>query len=693
MILTTYGEQQLTRQTAFNPLALERRHEADGAMSYLDLENLVRDMENEPPWREDANLNAAYYDNHQTTAEQRRLEREGQPIVIVNLIARAINAMLGQEAKARSNWELSADDDEWADVVGVLQYQLTEAQRETNADLAISEAYASQCKAGLGWVEVSRDPNPFAPYKYRVRAVHRNELWWDWRTKTLDLSDCRWIVRCQWIDVDEAEAAMPAFADVFRYYGHGWNAQMLFDSLVDTSGAAVHRIDNVRRAFRVPEEDWLDTTRRRIKLFEVWYTVFRQAVAIVTESGVAAEFNPRNPIHQEALSRGQAKLVKAPKRVLRRALFCGPHRLIDQATTRKRFPYVPFWAFRDDETRAPYAPTQGMRSPQDEYNARRSRLMWLLQAMQVFIDNDAVDKRYNTIEDVIEEIMRPDAAIVMNAKRANPGGGIRVDRMSQMPQQQFEIMQDAKMLIQEQPGIYTTMLGNAPQGVTSGIAMNSLVEAGLTAMGDLNDNYRMGRRLVGEAVVDLLVEDHARPNMQARIGRGEGRRVVVLNTFDPETKEPINMVKAAPVKLAVGDAPSSPGYQLQQQEQMAKVMQAAGGDPQVVGILLPDFIEATTLRNKEQLARVLRKRVGLPQPGDRERQIKQEQEQAAAERGAIEQRAIAAKVQNEEAKALQARTAAQLNQARAQEIIARIHAPDVDAAVREALAEAEAGAQ
>lgn len=677
--------------------AMERQAVADGAMDYAKLESLIRDIEFEPDWRTDADLNAAYYDGYQKTDEQQRLEREGQPVAVVNLIARAINAMLGQEARQRTSWKMSADMDEYADVSDALQVKLTEAQRETWADMAISEAYAGQSKAGLGWVEVSRVADIFAQYRYRVAPVHRNEIWWDWRAKDLGLSDARWLLRKQWHDLDVLEETMPQFRDIFRYYGNStWRAMSFADAIHATE--TMRRAEDTRRAFKVREDQWLNTARKRIALYEVWYRVMRQTVAMVMADGAAVEFNPQNQLHQEAVSRGLAKLVRTPKRVIRSAIFCGPHRLVDRETKLKRFPYIPFWGFRDDEDRSPYSPVQGMRYPQDEYNARRSRLMWLLQCAQVFVDNDALDPRFNNVEDLAREIMRPDSVFVLNKDRRNVQG-VRIERSTQLPREQAEVMNDAKQLIQDVPGIYTAMLGDAPTGVTSGLAINSLVEQGSIALGDFNDNYRYARRMVGEALVDLMVEDMQTENLQVKVGLGKGARVVVLNTMDAQGL-PMNNVKAAPVKVALEDAPNTPAYRMQQQQQIASVLQVGGNDPAVRAALIPSFIEATDLPNREHDAKYLRQAYGVPQPGDRNAAMQAEQAaqadaaqkaQLAQEQTMLTLKELAGKVDN-------LASATDLNRAKTEEIMHRLTNPQPEQqgdphaqAINDAIAEARAG--
>ena len=158
----------------------------------------------------------AYYDGKQFTQDQIEfIRKEGIEARPTNLIARVINSVLGTEARNRADVRIEADSDEIADVTDVLNRALKEAQREAYADMAVSSAYASQVKSGIGWVEVSRDADPLN-YPYRVRDVHRSEMHWDWRAEDFLLRDARWQVRSQWHDLDEVQAAMPEHSDTLE---------------------------------------------------------------------------------------------------------------------------------------------------------------------------------------------------------------------------------------------------------------------------------------------------------------------------------------------------------------------------------------------------------------------------------------------------------------------------------------------
>jgi hypothetical protein len=665
-----------------------------GGMGVVELEELVKDAIHQPQWRERSDLVAAFIDGKQISPTERAdLEEVGQPVSITNLMQRTLNGALGQEAKARVDWKIAADEDAFSEVAEAQNQKLHEAQRETYADMAISDAYKSQIGPGIGWVEVSRNPDPLE-YPYRVDEVHRNEIWWDWRSRRRDLADAKWLCRQRWVDKDEAENWFPEHRDVFKvgcYNGPITDALNLDLVQADT----FERLITTRSSFNVLEEEWLDSTRARVKLYEVWYKQQKTVVSMLTPGGRRVLFNQRNPLHQEMVSRGIAQLVKGPSYEIRQAMFAGPYRLTDKATRLRRYPYIPFWCYRDDMDRTPYGLGDGMLGPQKEYNERRSKLLWLLKAKQVFADSDALDTKYNNLAELATEALRPDAMFVLDPNRRNKDG-LRIESNGALQKEQVEVMQDAKQLIQDQPGIYSTLLGNAPSGVTSGLAINSLVEQSMVSLGEVNDNYRYSRRMVGEALHELICEDMEAPNLQIRLGTGKKARVVVLNTFDDQGL-PVNQVKDAPVKVGLQDVPSTPAHRLQQQQTISQALQAVGGLPDAAILLTTALIDSSDIPNHAEYAAWLRKKFGIPEPGtsddeDNEQAEAQQQQQAMQ----VQMQQMQQQMEAMAARTAKDQTAAELNAARAQQVAVQTQIaamppePTEDEILQRVLAEAAA---
>lgn len=666
-----------------------------GNFSLSALETLLRDCEDQPVWRDMADLCCAYYDGSQLNAlQESEYKRNKLEPRVTNLVGRVINGVLGQEAKSRRDPRLEPDDDAFADVSDVLNVRIKEAQRETCADMAISNGYGSQVKAGVGWVEVSRQSDPFE-YPYRVVDVHRDEMWWDWRAKRIDLSDARWLCRRQWKDLDEVAAAMPEHRRALEHSANNWANWLVDDAAVEERVRGENPWYVTDRQFRVSRAEWIDGGRRRVRMYEVWYRV--PAEVVVMRVGHRwIPLDETNLMHIEAVSRKLVPLQRVVTMQVRRAIFAGPYRLLDEATTKRRFPYVPFMAFRADKDNTPYGLIHGMIAPQDEYNERRMRIQWMLKAQQLLIDRDALDPEFNTIEDIAGTLMRPDMVAVLNPSRRN-SQGMQFRNDFALQKEQFEMMQDAKGLIQDVPGIYSAQLGDAPTGVTSGIAINSLVEQGIVAMGELNDNYSHARRLVYDLLVDLIAEDHAARDMQVQIGAGQTRRTVVLNTQDPQTGQAVNVVKDAKVTTGLAEVPATPAYMMQMSVLMSDMIRALAGTPQA-GLLIPAWVENTSAfgSSRKMLADDMRRMSGLPVSGDRQsaQQWQQQQRQQAAAQAELAQKAALADVQSKGAKAQLDAAKARLTNAQTAHTIAQADAiandPDEQALIDDAIKEAMA---
>lgn len=632
-----------------------------GAWPIESVERMLADQDEQPPWRERADKACAYVDNvdnEQLTPQQKQdAMAAGIPARAINLVGRVVNGILGQEAKTRRDPILEPDDDDFADVADVLNVRLKEGQRETDANRAVSDAYSSQVRAGLGWTEVRRNADPLR-YDYAVDSVPRDQMWWDWRARKIDLSDARWVCRSQWKDLDEVVAAYPKWRKTLEQAVDSW-ASWFNDGPVDEEVRLGYNDFQSSTRFRQRTSEWREGIRRRLRMYHIQYRV--PALVTILRVGFRKIIvDPQNPLHQEAISRGIGKLERAPTMQIRNAIYAGPFRMLDEATTLKRFSYTPFFAFRRDSDDTPFGLVESMIAPQDDYNESSQRMRWMLRAQQLLIDNDALDETINTKADIVETMMRPDMVAVLNAKRTNKDGmAFRNDFALQ--KELFERMQDSKMLIQDVPGVYGPQLGDAPTGVTSGIAMNTLVEQGIVAMGELNDNYMLGRRLTFENLVDLIVEDHAEADMRVRIGTGQARREVVLNTRHPETGQPMNVVKDSPVKLGLGEAPASPAYQMQTAQIVGDMIRAMAGTPHA-GILIPTWIETNSMfgPNRKQVADDMRRATGLPTGGDRNgaQQWQQAQQQAAAENAQLQNAGAKAEVikKNAEADEVIART-------------------------------------
>ena len=603
-----------------------------GALSVLRLEQWLQEIKEQPLWRREADKCADYYDGNQLDAETLGgLEEKGLGPLITNLIAPTVNAVLGMEAKTRTDWMVGADDDQWGDVADALSAKMHEVERESGADRACSDAYAGNIKAGFAAVEVSRNSNPFA-YPYRVTPIHRSEIYWDWRSRQPDWSDARYVIRRKRYDADHLAAFFPQHADLIRATGEfdDWSEIISMETRMEATH--LRAFDQGLRT-TWDDLDWRDITRRQVTCYEVWYRVWMRGMVLRLPGGRVLEFNQNNPYHRAAVASGSVQPQVAVFDKIRCAFFCGPIRLMDRPTNRRRFPYIPFFGYREDLTGVPYGLIRTMLSPQDEVNARMARMMWLLKSRRAFMDSDALDARYNNLSDASRELGRSDALIITNPNRQNGANAIRVDDNMQLSAQQFQVMQERKQAIQEAAGVYNALMGQN-SNASSGAALTTLVEQGVTTLAEINDNYRMARRLVGEELLGLIRED-MKDQAEIVVDNGTAKRRVMVNIpAQTESGQAYkeNDVQVAPVKVALADVPSTPTYRQQQFGQFAEILKSM--PPEYQAMLVPFALEMSDFSRRKEMAEFLRKQLGIQadpeSPEAQQAQAQAQQAQSAA---------------------------------------------------------------
>ncbi len=618
----------------------------NSALPRAQVEMFLREIKHQPHWRREADRCADYYDGNQLSPETvEKLQDRGQPPLVTNIIKPTVDTVLGMEAKSRSDWRVRPeDDDECSDELAeALSVKLKHAEIESRADRAVSDAYAAQLKAGLGWVEVSREHDPFK-CQYRVRYVHRREIFWDWRAEQPDLSDARYLIRRRWLELEHAIALMPQYASLFRMTTGGWAG---FDPLLEQDSRLVQSWE-IERDTRIAAVDWRDIQRLRICLYEIWYRKWVRGYVMTFPNGMTMEADFNNPRHNEAIVSGIAKVQQATFQKVRLAWYTGPHFLYDVPSPYKHgmFPYIPFFGYREDLTNVPYGLIRSMISPQDEVNARKSKMLWSLNSRRVFADADAVLDH----QKAQEEVARPDAYIVLNNNR-KPNSQFRVEPGGDLATQQFQVMQEAKEEIAQASGIHKSMMGQQ-SNAASGLAINSLIEQGMNTLAEINDNFRYARRLVGEMLFELVKQNLLQQNgAKVTIGEGQQKKVIVLNqtVMDPETGQPtvINDVAKVKAKIVLDDVPSTPTYRMQQLQMLSEVTKSL--PPELQAAVADFVIEATDFPKRHEVADRIRGVIGIQSPEQQQQQAAVQQ-QMQQKQAALAEDAAMAKIEETRAK-------------------------------------------
>jgi hypothetical protein len=566
------------------------------------LNKILNEIDYQPEWRGEADRCHQYYDGKQLDPQLiQALKERRQPVLTTNLIAPAINGVLGMEARSRTGWFIRADDNEFEETAEALNVRVAEALRIAKADKACSDAYLGQIVGGIGWVEVKKNKDPLGA-KYRIGYIHRDEIDWDWKADN-------WLLRKRWIDVEEAVAAFPKYKDIIEGAAGEWSN---FDTKAFTSKSDVlsNAYDEYQYSTR-DETEWLNPTRDMIKIYELYYRVWESEIIMTSEDGRAIVYNEANNIHVAMVASGKVDVERRSVPKLRLSWHAGPHHLVDMPSPQPHnyYPYIPFFGSREDKIRIPYGLVRPMLSPQDEINFRRIKLTAQLNYKRIVMDEDATKM---SDEAVVDEVHASDGIIKLNPQAKRDGGArFSVETDQGIAQQQFQIMQEAKTLIQDVAGIYNAFLGK-DGGAKSGVAINSLVEQGATTLADINDNYREARQMVGELVMAYEVEElKNKRNVRVVIpGKklGEKEREVFINQ-EGEAGELTNAITQAKTQVVLGEIQQSPGYRAQVTQmlmdflsKLPQELQLGSMDIIIEQIDLPQDIKERLMKAYEKLS-------------------------------------------------------------------------------------------
>lgn len=640
--------------------------------SQRQLQALCSDIDSQPKWRDAANKACAYYDGDQLPPEVLQVLKErGQPMTIHNLIAPTVDGVLGMEAKTRTELLVMSDDpdDETEKLAEAINAEFADACRLGNMNKARSDAYAEQIKAGLSWVEVRRNSDPFGP-EFKVSTVSRNEVFWDWLSREADLSDCRWLMRRRWMDTDEAKATFPGMAQVIDYAIDDWRG-FVDTSVTEGQPSSLMSAWEEYQSWDRKENEWLQRERRRVLLQVVYYRTFDRLPVMALSSGRVVAFDKNNLMHAVAVASGRVQVRVGRVSRIREAWFVGPHFIVDRPCSAPQgmFPLVPFWGYRKDKTGEPYGLISRAIPAQDEVNFRRIKLTWLLQAKRVILDEDATQLSDN---DLMEQIERPDGIIKLNPARKNQksvADVFRVEQDFQVASQQFQVMQESEKLIQDTMGVYSAFLGQ-DSNASSGVAISNLVEQGATTLAEINDNYQFACQQVGRLLLAYLLDDlKKRRNHAVVINRDDRQRrqTIILNA-EGDNGELTNDISRLNTHIALAPVQQTPAFKAQLAQRMSEVIQ--GLPPQVQAVVLDLWVNLLDVPQKQEFVERIRAALGTPKSPD---EMTPEEQEAAAQQRALQQqqaelqmREMAGRVAKLEAEAARARAAAQRDNAGAE---------------------------
>lgn len=613
--------------------------DGDLPLSLTEYRDILEEIDNQPrEWRRIADKEMDYAEGNQLKTELlQAMVAQGIPPSMENLVGAALEGIRGHEEATRTDWRVTPNGQPGGqDVADAINFKLNEAERNSKADDACSEAFYTQIGVGIGWVEVSRSDDPFA-YPYQCNAINRNEIHFPFDAKN-DMSDARWLRRNRWMHAQRLERVFPEHKELIRRFGKagiGWWGE--YDETSYGGGSTgLSRAFDVAREFTVMEDRWFNPRNKEICASELWYRRWVDVIVLKSPDGRVVEYDGNNPAHVHAVSNRLVQFRRATVAKVRRSYWLGPHVLFDGPTpyAHRFFPYVPFWGFREDSTKVPFGYIRNMLHQQDTLNNGNSRLRWAMGAYRTIRTKDAVAM---TDDQFRRTISRPDADIVLNsAHMAQPGATFKVERDYQFTAQQLDQLQNARNSIERVNPAAAAAFSGRRGTATSGVQEETQVEQANQSLAHMMGNHRRGRTQVGELLMSMVVQDLGSQQHTIIIEGDAVREDRVVTINKPEVDEAgypylSNDLQRTRLMVALEDVPSTKSFRGQQLNALSESVKSL--PPQYQAAAMPFLISLTDVPFKRELVQAIREAGSQETPEQVEQRIKQAVAQALKDAG------------------------------------------------------------
>lgn len=514
-----------------------------------------------------------FYDGNQYEFDDaQELRDRGQPVVVYNEVKPTIDWLIGTERKTRVDFLVVADDEgEEADNDATLKTKLLKYLDETNrASFERSYAAEDAFKAGIGWIEVGLRGDKNGAPVYIGAESWRNILWDSMATKR-DLSDARYLFRIKVVDLDVAIALFPDKKDKLEACAqNGDDAEILRNwlgtGLIAGLDAFSSQDDKLDYLTAKPVD--MFNTRERVLLLECW---------------------SREPFHNK--EPGPFGIADPMTWRIMCSIMTEKDTLIESWSPFKhdRFPFIPYWAYRNKRTGLPYSPTFPLMGPQEALNHRMGRSLYEASANQLLMEEDAFNSEVMDIDEIRRELDDPHGTAVF-ARGALAGGKVRDRDNNASAQFQLNLAQYDLNSIRQMSGVTGENRG-LDTNATSGRAVLAKQEQGSLITMELFDNLLFARQMEGEMALSLSEQFITQP-MTVRTSGDNGRNEYTrINQPQPDGTY-LNDITQRQAHFTVGEQAWKQSFAEAAFEQLMQVMtQLASAAPQIVVNLLDVIFE------------------------------------------------------------------------------------------------------
>ncbi|WP_336984803.1 hypothetical protein [Acinetobacter modestus] len=616
--------------------------------------------------RNQRSIDCDFYDGDQYTSEElAEYEKRSQNPRVYNEIKPTIDWILGSERRTRMDYAVlprTENDSE----ASIRKTKLCKYIDDINkSKWERSRAFEDMVKSGEGWTKIAYEINQDGDFQIILKHRHWRNIIADSSSVNPNMSDNRYMWDTQVVDIGVLAVHFPDKINLLRQDVEERaeiEDDIIEDSLITVDG---RRSERVRHGTIQIDND-LDTQRRAVRVYEMWYKQTEKVKLIRGESAFNNEvYDDKNEQHKLLISDYGHKLVEVVREQMYCAMYTNNIVLYRQKSPYKhnRFPFVRRVCYIRNRDGAPYGVIRQIRDPQSDLNTRRNQALYQMATRRVIMEEGAVEDE-NRLAD---EVSRWDSIIKIKQNKR-----FEIQEGASLASQHIEIGEQNSAYIRQTSGVTGENRG-MNTNATSGIAIQARQEQGTVITTTLTDNHILARQIEGELILSLIEQFMDKP-MQFRITEDDLKTdpefIKVNQEDDPQTD-----ITKSQADFIVADKDYRATMRQALSEQListAGVISQHTGNPMLGIALLIAAIEMQDIPEKERMTEDLRKAAGMPPKNESEEeqqareQLEQQQQAIDQERNQLAMRELQAKVNKLEAESRKIANEADLTKLRGQ---------------------------
>lgn len=566
----------------------------------------------------------SYYDSVQWTADEiSKLKKQKQAATVINRIKPKMDGLMGMEKANRTTVKTFARTPKHQKASTAATEAIRFVLQDNFYHQVRSQAWENALIEGTMGTEVIVKPKG-DDYRITIRHLMWDRLIYDPHSRRKDFSDARYLGQVVWMDYDEAIAKYP-------------DARSVLESM--QTGSATY--DDQPR--------WMDNTRRRVKVVEMYYRRGGKVkYACFTYGGYC----------------------EAPK--------VSPY-INEEDETEWPYEFASLFVERNGNR---YGAVRQYLDVQDEINKRRSKALHLMSVRQIMLERGAVED----VNKLRAELAKPDGVA-----EVTPGMLLEILKTGDMAQAQFNLLAEAKQEI-DAVGYNAAASGKDIRQI-SGVALRTREMSAQTELGPMFDvlrhlDIRVYRKVwnrirqywkaekwiritddennlkwvglnkpvtKGEQLLTQAQEQGAPPELLAQLQQKIAQDPMMAEVVDTE-----NDLANLDMDLIIADAPDAATTQVEDFQVLGEMVKSGFPMPPIA------VIEASPLSNKDKIIKMMQEQPQLPpehmkqmqQMQEEMKKLAQENQQLKQDRSAeaaklqFEAQEAAAKLQQEEKEAM-----------------------------------------